>query len=163
FHGGVRVAVGDLDGDGRGEILAAAGPGGIPYAETFNGLTLQGIRRFTVFDPRFPGGVYVAAAFLDGSGLERIVVGAGANDAPERAPVVRDFDGSFTLLRDYQLVYSPGYDGGVAVAGAVGLGRPGYVLASPADGPDSLVLELDSFLHAFSGFEALNLGSTRGL
>jgi hypothetical protein len=61
FSGGVRVAAGDLNGDGKAEVITGAGPGGTPHARVFDGATTNELIGFLAFDPSSPGGVFVAA------------------------------------------------------------------------------------------------------
>lgn len=61
FRGGVRVAVGDVNGDGTDDIITAAGPGGGPQVTVYDGNTFQPILSFFGLAPTFTGGVYVAA------------------------------------------------------------------------------------------------------
>lgn len=88
FRGGLTLAVADLDGDGRGEIIVGAGSGGAPEVKTFTGAGLPRGPGFLAYGPRFRGGVRVAAADLDGDGRAEIVTGAG----PGGGPHVRVFD-----------------------------------------------------------------------
>src|SRR5262249_15439070 len=85
---GLHVAAGDVNGDGRAEIIIGSGPTGPPIVQVFN---LQGtlLKQFQPFTPDFLGGVYVAAGDVDGDGIADIVTGAGAGNAPE----VRVFSG----------------------------------------------------------------------
>jgi len=57
----VRVAAGDLNGDGRAEVITGAGPGGGPHVRVFDGTTGNEILGTFAFDPSFPGGVFVSA------------------------------------------------------------------------------------------------------
>src|SRR6185503_13337388 len=59
FRGGVRVGAGDLDGDGRAEILTGAGPGGGPHVMAIrraNDGTLSVVASFFAYAPGFTGG-----------------------------------------------------------------------------------------------------------
>jgi hypothetical protein len=59
FAGGVRVAARDLTGDGRVELILAAGPGGGAHVRVLNAVNLMDHRSFFAFDPSFLGGVFV--------------------------------------------------------------------------------------------------------
>jgi hypothetical protein len=63
YRGGVRVALGDVTGDGVSDIIAAAGSGSIPHVRVFDGRTgaqISGpLGSFLAFTPDFRGGVNV--------------------------------------------------------------------------------------------------------
>ncbi|HEY1375522.1 MAG TPA: hypothetical protein VGF55_01950, partial [Gemmataceae bacterium] len=64
FTGGVNIACGDLDGDGKAELICAAGPGGGPHVRVFspdaNGF-FHLATEFFAYDARFRGGVSLAS------------------------------------------------------------------------------------------------------
>ena len=64
FTGGVRVALGDVNGDGSPDIITGAGPGGGPAISVFSvdliNRTLTQTDSLFVFDPEFTGGLFVA-------------------------------------------------------------------------------------------------------
>jgi hypothetical protein len=64
FTGGVNITTGDLDGDGKAELIVAAGPGGGPHVKIYspdaNGM-LQLVDQFYAYAPTFRGGVSVAS------------------------------------------------------------------------------------------------------
>lgn len=95
YLGGVRVAVGDLDGDGRGEIITAAGPGASPHIVYFDGLTAATLQSFYAFDPAYLGGVSIAAGDTNGDGLAEVVAGSGPNAGGGALYV---FNGAGTML-----------------------------------------------------------------
>jgi serralysin len=60
---GMRVAVVDLDGDGRAEILTVPGEGAAPHVKAFRwtpGGAVVEVLSFFAFDPTFRGGAYIA-------------------------------------------------------------------------------------------------------
>ncbi|MFH1171954.1 MAG: VCBS repeat-containing protein, partial [bacterium] len=84
FRGGVNVAVGDVNGDGKAEIVTGAGIRGGPHVRLFtkNGIALGG---FFAYDKRFRGGVNVAVGDVNGDGKAEILTAPG----PGRSPFVR--------------------------------------------------------------------------
>ncbi len=112
FTGGVRVAAGDVNGDGVNDIITGAGPGGVGgHVKVFDGASAALINSFFAYDG-FAGGVFVATGDVNGDGIDDIVTGA---DAGSVGGHVKVFDGdNGALLRSF-FAY-PGFTGGVRVA-----------------------------------------------
>jgi hypothetical protein len=127
FTGGVRVAAGDIDGDGIPDIITGAGVGGFPHIKVFSGKDLSLIASFFAFDQAFAGGVTVASGDIDGLPGDEIVVGAGAGGGPN----VRTFklvNGRIEQLAGPLgsfFAYDPSFTGGVNVAVGNFDGLPG--------------------------------------
>ena len=60
FRGGVHVAAGDVDGDGRTDLITGAGPGGPPHVRVFSGADGRELASFAAFDTG-TGGVSVGS------------------------------------------------------------------------------------------------------
>ena len=74
FTGGARVAVGDIDADGIGELLIGAGPGGGPHLRVFESDgTPRGIQFFP-FHKDFRGGIDVASVDWNEDGKDDLIV-----------------------------------------------------------------------------------------
>src|SRR5262249_40450460 len=59
--GGVRVAAGDVNGDGLADLIAGTGPGQQARVCVFDGGTAQKFYDFFALEPTFRGGVHLAA------------------------------------------------------------------------------------------------------
>ncbi len=74
FEGGGSIAMGDIDADGRAEVIVGAGEGGGPQIRVFEADgTLKPIQ-FFAFHPDYRGGIDVAAGDIDGDGKDEIGV-----------------------------------------------------------------------------------------
>ncbi len=95
FIGGATVAVGDLTGDERGDIITATGSGAYVNVRVFDGERLQTsqhatpIEDFIAFDATVRGGAYVAVGNVLGGATPDIILGAGIGGGSR----VQIFDG----------------------------------------------------------------------
>jgi len=83
FRGGVSVALGDIDGNGRLEIIAGAGFGGGPHVRIFSTDGQLINPGFFAYDTKFRGGVNVATGDVNGDGKSEIITGAGNGGTAE--------------------------------------------------------------------------------
>jgi hypothetical protein len=161
FRGGVRVALGDVDGDGIADIVSGAGPGTTPQVHVESGADGSTIWTFQAFAPGFTGGVYVAAGDVTGDGRADLVAGAGAGGAPQ----VRVWDGvDLTPLHSF-LAYTPGFTGGVTVAaGDVdGDGRADIITGTASGGFSEVTVRSGVNLASLRDFFAFPPASTEGV
>ncbi|MFO0935369.1 MAG: FG-GAP-like repeat-containing protein [Gemmataceae bacterium] len=88
FRGGARAALSDLNGDGRADLLVAAGFGGGPRLALYDAakLTTNGGPKITgdffVFEQSLRNGVFIAAGDINGDGYSDVVVGGGPGGGP---------------------------------------------------------------------------------
>jgi hypothetical protein len=142
FTGGVTVAAGDINGDGKADIVTGAGPGGGPHVKAFSGADGTELMSFFAYDTSFSGGITVAAGDTNGDGKADIVTGAG----PGGGPHVRVFDGATAALVNEFFAYEATFTGGVrvGVVDANGDGKADLVFGpGPGGGPRARVVSAD--------------------
>jgi hypothetical protein len=110
FAGGVYVSAGDVNADGKAEIITGPGFGRAPQVRAFN-TTGTVLADFGAFDPLFIGGVRVGSLDSNGDGRADYVVGAG----PTGGPNVRVFDGFSQNVLDNFFAYDGSFRGGIFV------------------------------------------------
>lgn len=112
---GVRVAAGDLNKDGKAEIITSVGPGGGPQVRIFdrNGKT-QFTPGFFAFADNFRGGAEVAVGDYNGDGKMEIAVAAG----PGGSPHVRLFNRKGQFIGTEFRPFADNNKGGVNLATA---------------------------------------------
>ena len=148
FTGGVSVAIGDVNGDGRADLVTGAGIGSAPHVKMFNGTTLfptaggslnakaPAVKSYFAFETSFRGGISVAVGDVNGDGKGDIVVGKKAGEMPQ----VRAFSGANNSTLVDMYAFLPGYTGGVSVAvgDVTGDGRANIVASTAGPGGNTV-------------------------
>src|SRR5439155_22262871 len=129
FLGGVNVAVGDTNGDGRAEIITSPGAGLAPRVKIFSGANpdpVSPLASLLAYVPSYRGGVLVAAGDVNGDGHVDIITAA----SPVLQARIKVFSGA-----------SP--DAGQPLASFVAGPHAGVFLAGVQDG--LTLAQLDDF------------------
>jgi hypothetical protein len=173
FRGGVRTAVGDLNGDGFDDLIVAAGFGGGPRVAAFHGNQLgqtggpKLFGDFFVFEPALRNGAFVAAGDFNGDGADDLVAGAGPGGGPR--VFVLSGQGLSTTNATSLISFANFFAGDindrrgvrVAVADVAGDGRAELVVGSASKttalvyaieaGMETLLQQLDGFGYGMNG------------
>ncbi len=128
---GLYVAAGDVDGDGRAEVIVGTGGGPEPLVQVLDSLTNEVIAEARAYGSSTRGGVFVAAGDLDGDGKAEVVTGSGQGGGPK----VKVFDGRTGLFITSFDAYRASYRGGIRVAvGDVNNDGVAEIITSPGPG-----------------------------
>ncbi|MBN9516990.1 FG-GAP repeat protein [bacterium] len=170
FGGGVYLAAGDLDGDGRDELAVSADAGGGTRVTVLRLLrTFSPVADFIALDdPNFRGGSRVAIGDVDGDGAADLIVGAGVGGGPRvavyaggsvlagsPAKLVPDFFALDSSLRSGVFITAADLDGDGFAELAYGTGTTGgprvrvvsgaLLVANPGRPADALPAVADFF------------------
>ena len=167
LRGGVNVASGDLNGDGRDEIITGPISQRAPLIRIFD---QQGnlLRQFLAYDSSFRGGVNIASGDLDGDKQDEIITSPG----PGNEPLIKIFDQQGNLLRQF-LAYDSSFRGGVNIATGdfdidgqdeiiTGAGSGGGPHVRVFDGQGNFRWHFFAFAESFRGGVKVAAGDTDG-
>jgi hypothetical protein len=177
FFGGLSVAAGDVNGDGKADIIVGAGKGARPQVKVFSGADQSLLESFMAYSPSFKGGLTVAAGDFNGDGRADIVTGTLSG-----GPEVKVFDGaSQAVLQDFnafptsvatssatthsRAASSTAWTSGahVAVTDFNGDGSPDLVAAPGAGQPPSVRIFVGDSTTVQSEFDAFDPGFLGGV
>ena len=168
YTGGVRVAIGDVNGDGYADLITGTGVGGGPHIKVFD---LRGgqpvtIASFFAFEPTFMGGVYVATGDINADGYADVIVGAGQTGGPR----VKVFNGAagyaintIAPAMDF-FAYDPIFTGGVTVSAGNRDTQPGdEVITGAGVGGGPNIRSFNAAGQLIDNFFAFSTGITSGI
>jgi len=114
FQGGANIACGDVNDDGRAEIIVAAAKGGGPHVTVHN-YKGETIASFMAYDKSFRGGIRLATADFNDDGRDEIVTGP-ENGAPH-VQMFNTLEDSVKRLNPGFYAFHPSFGGGLSITG----------------------------------------------
>jgi hypothetical protein len=159
FKGDISLAIADLNGNGRKQLVIGAGRGGGPQVRIFStdGRLLSG--GFFAYDRNFRGGVNVAAIDYNNDGKDEIITGAGVGGGPQ----VRIFNGNGKVLGGF-FAYDKNSRSGVSVsAGILNNSGEKQIVTGAGPGVPPQVRVWDKYGKLISQFLAYDKTSTAGI
>ena len=159
WNGGLRVATGDVTGDGVQDLVVVPTAGGAPNVVVINGATLTTAASFYAFAPTYKGGLTVATGDLTGDAISDIVIGSGGG---AQGTVATFQGGTWANLKNF-FAYT-GYYGQVNV-GTVDVAGTGIrdIVTGTGVGTRGHVVVFDyGTLGVISSFYAFAAGTTSG-
>ncbi|MBU1891002.1 S8 family serine peptidase [Patescibacteria group bacterium] len=116
FRGGINSVTGDVNGDGRDEIVTGIVKNGGPHLRIFGRDSERKISLinpgFMAYHPDFRGGVSLASCDVNDDGYDEIITGVGGDGNP----LVRIFDQNGVQVMTEFNAYSTDYQNGITVA-----------------------------------------------
>ena len=135
FSGGVNISVGDLDLNGKAEIITGPGIGGGPNVRVFNGGNANLIGSFFASNQTFSGGVAVSLIDVNFDGYADITTALGQGGNSE----IGIWNASTYSPIDSFNAYNPSFVGGVSISGTT---------RSPSFGNSTFVDPTATFVNA---------------
>lgn len=140
FSGGVRVATGDLNGDGVLDYVVVPGPGRAPEIKAYNGVSNELLYSFMAYEESFTGGMFVSTGDVNGDGIADIITGTDIGGGPR----VQVFDGKTQASILNFFAYESSFRGGVRVAGGdINGDKQVDIITTPAEGGGPRVTAFD--------------------
>ena len=142
FNGGIFVATGDFDGDGRDELVTAPDAGGGPHIKVWKDVDRDGqfsddplMGSFFAYFAAFSGGVRIAVGNVDNLGGDDLITAPGPGGGSHVK--VLSFNGATFVSIEEFFAYDPAFMGGIYLAagsieGAGGNGAE--IITSPGAG-----------------------------
>ncbi len=155
--GGVDVAVGDLDDDGKNEIITAPASKSQPLVKIFNSAG-EKTGEFMAYDPKFLGGVNVTTADIDDDDKAEIITAPGKGGGPH----IRAFKPDGTEVLTF-FAYDGAFAGGVDIA-AYANGDDVYIVTAPGPGMPPTVKVFDEdgdMTEEFDSYDSAHMGGVR--
>ena len=111
--GGVTLAAGDTNADGRAEVVTVPSAGFAPHVRVWQiaGGAATEVGSFFAFDPSFTGGVSPAVADVNGDGRAEVLATPGVGGGP----LVRAFTPTGSPVLD-RMAFDAGFRGGLRLA-----------------------------------------------
>jgi GDSL-like Lipase/Acylhydrolase family/FG-GAP-like repeat len=154
YGGGVRVATGDVNGDGFTDVICATNGGTTARVRVFSGQDGSLLANLTPF-AGYTGALSVAVGDLDGDGVPEIVVGKATGGS-----AIRVYEGgTFTQTSTFHAF--PRIAGGVSVAVANVSGDGAVIAVGSSQNPTLRLFDADgSLVSSFHVFKGSGLGIT---
>jgi serralysin len=163
-RGGATVALADVTGDGRADLIVGSGRGKASRVKVYDNVKRRVVSIIAPFPRSFRGGVSVAAGDVNGDHRADVIVGSGSG----ARGTVEVFDGATGELLDSFSPFARSFQGGVSVAAAstrggtsvivgTGPGRTAVVRVF-AYGKHKPVWSFDAFAPTFTGGAAVAAG-----
>jgi FG-GAP-like repeat/Proprotein convertase P-domain len=142
FNGGLFIATGDFDFDGRDELATAPDAGGGPHIKVWSDANSNGrladdalMGNFFAYFTSFAGGVRLAAGNVNNIGGDELITAPGPGGGPH-VKVLSLSGGAFTSIEEF-FAYGPGFTGGIYLASGLieGAGGNGAeIITAPGTG-----------------------------